>query len=983
MKTARIFIVAALALLLMGSLVWAEPYDQNKDQSADIAQDTDKDTYLNINNLLCFIYNNGNFAYDSDMVFGKNDGLYYPRGTDKTVVYAAGIWVGAMVNGQVRITIAEYGTEYVPGNMEGGQPVPDGPEYKVYKINRGDNTQTNPDYANWPSDQGAPIDGSGDPLMYGDQMCWSVFNDADASAHNNNAGMTDPLGLEIQQTSFAYDRPGDLGRVIYLKYLIINEGGETLNDTYISLWCDPDLGHAGDDLVGCDTILSLGYCYNEAGGDYVYGDKAPAVGFDFLQGPIVQGDPSDSAIYMGEWIYGYRNLPMASFNKYINGTDPESPIETYNYMQGDSITGAPLVSPDGDTTTFMHPGDPVAGTGWLDVAADDRRFMMSTGPFDMMPGDTQEVVAAVLVGQGDNRLESITRLKEHDQAVQMVYDNMFDLPQSPMVFDVYGRGLDGAVDLIWSTDMQDYYQDYLEPLGEFFVFEGFNIYQGESESGPWHKIATFDMTAPESQMTFEGVAGEYVIDCSSEPPECDSVLRPWNFETIYNWVVNPETNLPELKVVQTGTEAGTMNHYYLDEDMVFGGPIINEMPYYFAVTGYLVNIEDVLPEDSVFAGINFLGFNAATLESPIEPITIIPKSSPLTEYTDTADHIAGNSQGLVAVEYVDMEELVSGNYEVNFNPAGTWNLERDGLNLLINQTNQSGDYNYEIIDGIMVRVIGPESGIALPASDSSGGVIEIYNSSGLVDPPDNVFWSLNSTGDWYISSDLSGSSDESRARFDWRGLMGVESWEIRFTSTGSEYYDWITDQKWPNRAPFEVWHYSGDSPTPDRRDFFFIIDDDGSGGWSWGDRIYITETEYPPEPLPENAGDAGYDWPNSFHLGRVVFNDYSGMFDHPEYGTVARFNSTIPNTVEDIFIFEVSEMPVCGDMNTDNEINVTDAVYLINYIFLEGPAPPTFESADVNCDLKVNITDVVYVIIYVFQGGHEPCDIDGDGFPDC
>jgi hypothetical protein len=481
-------------------------------------------------------------------------------------------------------------------------------------------------------------------------------------------------------------------------------------------------------------------------------------------------------------------------------------------------------------------------------------------------------------------------------------------------------------------------------------------------------------------MAFESAAGEYVINCSGDPPVCDSIPRPWNFGLIYEWDYHP---YPELKVVQQGDETGIVNHLYIDEDYVFSGPIQNDMTYYYAVTTYTVNIEDVRAEDSVMAGSNFMGFMAANLESPIEPLTATPKSDPLVQYTDTAEHTAGNSDGIVLIEYLEMNETIAGDYEVNFNPDETWNLERDGLLLLTNQTNQSGDFNYYVVDGIMVRVIGPESGIAPAADDSSGGVIEIYSGAGLVDPPDNVFWSLNSTGDWYISSDQSGSSDESRARFNWRGLIGTESWEIRFNESGSEYYDWITDQKWPNRAPFEVWHYSGDSPTPDRRDFFFIIDDDGSGGWSWGDRIYITETEYPPEPLPENAGDAGYDWPNSFHLGRVIFNDYSGMFDHPAYGTIARFNSTIPNTVEDIFTFEVSEVPVCGDMNMDNEINVTDAVYLINYIFLEGSAPPTFESADVNCDLKVNITDVVYVIIYVFQGGHEPCDPDGDGFPDC
>ncbi len=38
---------------------------------------------------------------------------------------------------------------------------------------------------------------------------------------------------------------------------------------------------------------------------------------------------------------------------------------------------------------------------------------------------------------------------------------------------------------------------------------------------------------------------------------------------------------------------------------------------------------------------------------------------------------------------------------------------------------------------------------------------------------------------------------------------------------------------------------------------------------------------------------------------------------------------------------------------------------------------------DVNCDGVVNISDSVWIINYVFIGGNEPCDTDGSGEPDC
>jgi hypothetical protein len=40
-------------------------------------------------------------------------------------------------------------------------------------------------------------------------------------------------------------------------------------------------------------------------------------------------------------------LPMTSFNKYINGTDPASPTEVYNYMNGLTGTGDPWWIPTG------------------------------------------------------------------------------------------------------------------------------------------------------------------------------------------------------------------------------------------------------------------------------------------------------------------------------------------------------------------------------------------------------------------------------------------------------------------------------------------------------------------------------------------------------------------------------------------------------------------------------------------------------------
>jgi hypothetical protein len=63
----------------------------------------------------------------------------------------------------------------------------------------------------------------------------------------------------------------------------------------------------------------------------------------------------------------------------------------------------------------------------------------------------------------------------------------------------------------------------------------------------------------------------------------------------------------------------------------------------------------------------------------------------------------------------------------------------------------------------------------------------------------------------------------------------------------------------------------------------------------------------------------------------------------------------------------------CGDANSDGRVNVADAVYLIQYIFLGGPAPDSINAGDANCDGTINLGDVVYLISYVFRGGPPPC----------
>jgi hypothetical protein len=64
---------------------------------------------------------------------------------------------------------------------------------------------------------------------------------------------------------------------------------------------------------------------------------------------------------------------------------------------------------------------------------------------------------------------------------------------------------------------------------------------------------------------------------------------------------------------------------------------------------------------------------------------------------------------------------------------------------------------------------------------------------------------------------------------------------------------------------------------------------------------------------------------------------------------------------------------ICGDANDDQAVNVSDAVWIINYVFIGGDPPqPVLACGDANDDASVNVSDAVKIINYIFTGGTPP-----------
>ena len=63
---------------------------------------------------------------------------------------------------------------------------------------------------------------------------------------------------------------------------------------------------------------------------------------------------------------------------------------------------------------------------------------------------------------------------------------------------------------------------------------------------------------------------------------------------------------------------------------------------------------------------------------------------------------------------------------------------------------------------------------------------------------------------------------------------------------------------------------------------------------------------------------------------------------------------------------------VCGDADSNELVTISDAVYLINYIFGGGSEPSSQLAADADGSGLLTISDVVFLINYIFGGGPEP-----------
>ena len=673
--------------------------------------------------------NNGLIVSD----FSGHSGMEWPKENHTYSVYASSIWFAGKVDGEIRTAAGDYSAEMMPGPWGSD---PGAATHKFYKVDKADlaDPLSSDDFQNWPVDLGAPwvdVDGDGvysplpggpdHPEFVGDQVMWYVANDGAPGSHGLFSTL--PLGLEVQFTVFGFDRPDMFGDMMFFKGLAINKGGNTIEEMFIGLWSDPDLGDAGDDFVGCDTTLSLGFCWNDGvDTEYAsYSGGTPAVGYDFFQGPKVES-AGDTALFMGEKRPGYKNLPMSSFAKYINPDpvyfDPNDANEVYNYMQGLTAAGSPFPLSATGGSKFVHPGDPAKDTGPTDTEyvdsdlhpSSDRRFLMNSGPFTMAPGDSQEVVFGIMHAAAGTAKKSVTYLRQVDALAQLAYDIQFALPPSPAAPVVSHSTQGDEINLMWDTAQESYsITSQVDPkpivgsIAEIVSYEAVasiainNIYaMANTDDQKYDTLATYSASASyDYPVVILGTKSDttysmqkvvtYDTTFATEPSKFEfEGYNVYQYETLSgsglrkrvatfdkaNGVTDIVDRVFDVSrgediyvTVQPGTDSGVQNHISINKDFLNDGiPLKTNRVYYFAVTAYGYNafgIPKVLESAPVIYAIR-----------PSVPNKLDVGSKGGEDYSEDVAHSSGKSDGGVNVVVVDPLKVTGDDYEVYFVEQG-------------------------------------------------------------------------------------------------------------------------------------------------------------------------------------------------------------------------------------------------------------------------------------------------------------------------
>lgn len=626
-----------------------------------------------------------------------------------------------------------------------------------------------------------------DLSRYPSEMIFWIYNDEGSGAtHGVTQGK--PIQMEVQVQSFGYQTSDELNDMTFQRYKLINRATDYIDSTFFAMWVDADLGCFSDDYIGCDTLNSLMYTYNQDAVDGTTGCNCPSatgevptyctdvpiIGVDYFRGPLRPtviddwenpGTPKDTLIEIGMSSFVYYNNPTVGTHP-PGTTDPSLPAEFYNYLTGTWRDGNPLTNggtgynPGSlDRTKYALPSSPDDPDGWsmctATVPFGDRRTLQASGPFRLAPGAVNELIIGVpWVPSIKYPCPDVEQLLRADKLAQGLFDNCFERLEGPDAPDVNWIELNQQLVAVLTNDNkvsnnfhEGYEQiDFLAPndirfnedpaIRETakFKFEGYRIYQLIHPNVSVREFATNPEVSREV----------YQVD------KKNGVAR------VFNWYESPDPTDPDntkKKVyypqeVVTGADAGIRHTFAFTEDQFATSNarrLVNHKKYYYAVVAYAHNNYEFFnqAEDG-----KITGQQTPYLEGGLVEIkTVIPRptidQALNAAYGDGVDITRMEGQGAGGVFLDVKDESREAMLSSSFNGLVEYKSGSGPINVSIFNPFEvkNGDFELEFIDSdITDNVLDKDARWVLRQLDANGQVTKVDTSlTGIDEINEQIF----------------------------------------------------------------------------------------------------------------------------------------------------------------------------------------------------------------------------------------------------
>lgn len=396
----------------------------------------DNSKFTSVGNIGLTITNFGMYGHGFTL-WPRQPNCEYPRGSGIEHIFSGGLWVGGLVDGQVRVTTGSVDVSSV-GTRGGGFEFTNAPEALIIERS----SLLNSKYFS--------------PNAISHQDFIAEYTDTSTRLSTGEI-IPDhiPLGISVRQESYAWNFPF-ADYFVIMNYWIKNVSNKQIDSIYVGLWTDAVIRNTN---VTSPRVGSPFYTHGANG----YIDSLH-LGYEF----DYDGDPGFTDSYFAV--------------KFL-GSNPKIDTTYYQAWQFRNTIDPIYFSPIDDNQKFQKLSQSLRQDRIdpLRTIPSNRSFLISTGPFTkLIPGDSINVTFAIICAKkfGTDPAKFDTEIQrkilyQSAHWAQLVYNTNYRFPEPPASPRLKAIAENNKVTLYWDKSAEN----SIDPLSGKKDFEGYVIYR--------------------------------------------------------------------------------------------------------------------------------------------------------------------------------------------------------------------------------------------------------------------------------------------------------------------------------------------------------------------------------------------------------------------------------------------------------------------------------------------------------------------------